>query len=838
MMALVPLARLVSDWIEVTQVMGITSVDRTARGFDWSVWDDNDGLITVQYAFEQNGDAPALQEGDVFFQLDFQQYFNVEDLKRAIDGIPPGSERTYSVLRNDRMVEIPVLFTRYPTFLYPLSEPLWNFAIWGFLLGAFFHLLGLIIAAPLATRSRPARFSLLLVAVSSLWLFGNLLRLLMIEFIGPCPPGSFEDRVFQGLTLVGMVGWIGFPALLLHKVVDDARYTNPARIGLSRFLLYIPPVILALAALLTTFGGSLGPVTLDSLAAPILFYACCYIGVAAALVLALHLVHPETGDEQITRLSKTGSALMLAVALLFGLSVLGIVPIFGIVNDTTAGWLIVGAQLLSVVPVVLVAHASLKHGKIDQVVNRALAYLTILGLIFFLFVGGMTLLDPYLDRLNISRVVAEGLYVLALLFLFERFARMLRRPVASFFATDRQRARQVLARFQEHMPSLLDYESLGNETMQVVGTALQSRSGRFFMRPQGISGPWLSSAYHPEPPFLTERVVLQVWPHLQREGAIWARNPELNESTLPADLARLLTERKAVLAIPVMGDGTALGLLVLGEKKQKRAVYNLEDLDLLRSLCGQLALAIERLNLVERERELVRESAEAQLKALRAQINPHFLFNALNTIVSLIEEHPEDAEAVVEHLAAIFRHILHTGERAFVTVQEEFALVSHYLSIEQARFGDRLTVHQKIDPGLHGVLVPAFAVQTLVENAVKHGLEKRRNGGTLTLTCHPGPSPLNEVEVTDTGIGIAALFEQGEQVISTEAAFFGIGLRNVAARLERLYGRTDLLRMRSDPVTGTTVRLLLPPESPSDAAPGSLALPATPPPSLNVSSLD
>src|SRR5690606_36325602 len=84
LMALVPLARLVADWVEVTQVMGITTVDRTARGFDWAVWGDDDGLITVQFAFERRTDEVQLQAGDVFFQLDYQQYFNVEDLERAI----------------------------------------------------------------------------------------------------------------------------------------------------------------------------------------------------------------------------------------------------------------------------------------------------------------------------------------------------------------------------------------------------------------------------------------------------------------------------------------------------------------------------------------------------------------------------------------------------------------------------------------------------------------------------------------------------------------------------------------------------------------------------------
>jgi LytS/YehU family sensor histidine kinase len=213
---------------------------------------------------------------------------------------------------------------------------------------------------------------------------------------------------------------------------------------------------------------------------------------------------------------------------------------------------------------------------------------------------------------------------------------------------------------------------------------------------------------------------------------------------------------------------------------------------------------------VERERTLIRESAEAQLKALRAQINPHFLFNALNTIVSLIEEHPEDAVEVVEHLSAIFRHILQTSGQPFVAVQDEFALVSHYLSIEQTRFGDRLQIEQHLDPDVQAHPVPAFAVQTLVENAVKHGLEVQRGGGTLRLSAGRRSDELVEIRVADTGVGLPALFDADERVVDTDAAFLGIGLRNVAARLEQLYGRNDLLRMQSAPGAGTTVRLLLP----------------------------
>jgi len=296
----------------------------------------------------------------------------------------------------------------------------------------------------------------------------------------------------------------------------------------------------------------------------------------------------------------------------------------------------------------------------------------------------------------------------------------------------------------------------------------------------------------------------------------------LNESDLPPEDDRLLRRHGVALAVPVAGGETEpAGLLVLGRKAQRRTVYNLEDVAMLRSLCGQLALAAERLALIEREKALVRESAEAQLVALRAQINPHFLFNALNTISALVEEKPRAAEGTVERLAAIFRHILRTGSQPFVPLADEIRLVEDYLAIEQVRFEDNLTVETSWDPALSDLPVPAFALQTLVENAVKHGIERKRGGGTLSLSSERTDDGLARIRVADTGLGIPALFANGDgsTTLTTGATsdaeppdFYGIGLRNVAARLERLYDRSDLLRFTSAPGTGTVAELLIPTE--------------------------
>lgn len=815
--ALIPLGRLVADWVQVNRMLTGTTVEMSARGFDWVVWQENDGIIFASYVLPHG---PAyeggIRENDVFFMLEYQQYFNADDLKRAIEGIEPGATRTYFVQRDGEFIEADVRFTRYPTFLYPLSGTLWTFSVWGFFVAGFIHILGLIIVGPLALRSRKAQFSLLLILTSSLWIFSNLLRLLMVEFVGPpLYVGHAYDLFFQILTVTGLIGWIGFPSLLVHKVVRETFAERSASIGRSRFVIYLPTAVLGLAALLTSVNFDSGPITNDGLVAPILFYACCYLAAAAVLMLLPGRKPAASAAVEKDSISagwnRMGSGVMLVLALLFGLSVLGIVPIFGAVTETIAGWLVVSAQLLSVAPVVLVSHATIQHGKVDQVLSRSLAYVTLSGLIFFAFVGGLSLIDPYLPRIEVSRNVIAGLLGVVLLFVVEWVIRRFRGYGMSILTSERRRMYHSVQHLQEQMRSILDYEALVQRTVDVAGKAFGTRSAVIFLRPLGTAGPWITGTYHPEPPYLTERVVSMLWPYLSNEGQIWARNPELKEAELPDHIEHLLASRGVALIVPVMGKEHPVGIVALGAKKQRRIVYNLEEIDLLRSLTGQVALAVERLKLVEREKSLIRESAEAQLVALRAQINPHFLFNSLNTIVSLIEERPDEAEEVVEHLAAIFRYILHTGSQPFVSMEEEFQLITHYLSIEQSRFGGALTIHQQLDPTLRHHPVPAFAIQTLVENAVKHGIAKRRGGGTLRIECRRGATGEPEVLVSDTGVGISDLFEV-EEGVSSSQPFFGIGLRNIFARLEQLYGRSDLLHLDSVAGRGTTATLRLPDE--------------------------
>ena len=812
-LALLPLARWLVDWFEVTKMLDSPPLQTSSYGYDWVSWQEREGIIYAGYVLPKGPAARAgLQNGDVFLMLDYHQYFNADDLVKAIDGINPGEVHTFTVSRDSEFVNADVQFTRYPTFLYPLSNALWQFSIWGFLLGAFFHIVGLVIVGPLAVRSPKARFSLLLIMVSSIWFFSNLLRLFMVELFGPplAVDGPY-DRLFQAFTLFGLIGWIGFPALLLQKVLKDVDNLGDRPIGPISLIVYLPAIILGLCALFTTFGGSLGPITPQGLVTPILFYACCYVATAAAVVLIAYYICLSETEAYLWEWNRPGSAITIFISLLFALSLIGIVPLFGEATTSLTGWIIVGAQLLSIAPVMLVSHATLRLGKLDRILSRSIVFITFFGIIFFSFAGGFSLIDRYFEGLAGSRNAIAGVFAVFMLIVFERFARRTHNFAANLMASERQNMYRSLSRFQEQMRDIIDFNELARKSVDVVANALSARSAAVFLRAPDSKGAWISSRYHPLPPYLTEQVVNTCSPFLENKVGVWARNSELNESDLPYAQEELLKKFGVVLLVPVLDKDRLIGVLALGQKNRTRAVYNLEEIELLRSFSGNLALAIEHLKLVEREKALIRKNAEAHLVALRAQINPHFLFNALNTIIALIEEQPEEAEATVEDLACIFRYTLQTGNRPFVTLEEEFELIKHYLSIEQKRFGVSLSINIHLNSAFNKHPVPAFSVQTLVENAVKHGLAKKRGGGTLSIFCRNVSDAVIEVAVADDGVGIPSLFDQHEDSTPSQE-FFGLGLQNVSSRLEQLYGRTDLLSFESTPESGTTARLLLPSE--------------------------
>jgi two-component system LytT family sensor kinase len=216
------------------------------------------------------------------------------------------------------------------------------------------------------------------------------------------------------------------------------------------------------------------------------------------------------------------------------------------------------------------------------------------------------------------------------------------------------------------------------------------------------------------------------------------------------------------------------------------------------------ALRLE-LKLEEQKRLLL----EARLDALQRQINPHFLFNTLNSIASLVRIKPELAREMTVKLANILRALLRDHD-SHVPLSQELKFTDDYLDIEVVRFGtDKLRVEKDIDPRTLDVLVPSILLQPLIENSIKHGLEPRIQGGTVTVRSRlQGNRVL--IEVADDGVGI-----QGRPGSALPRTGAGIGMNNVRERLEVLYGREARFTVVSNPGRGTLVSIEIPAKVPN-----------------------
>ena len=208
-----------------------------------------------------------------------------------------------------------------------------------------------------------------------------------------------------------------------------------------------------------------------------------------------------------------------------------------------------------------------------------------------------------------------------------------------------------------------------------------------------------------------------------------------------------------------------------------------------------------------RAAEIEARLGEARLQLLRAQLRPHFLFNALNAISELVHEDPDSADRMIGRLSELLRATLRTADRQTVALDDELDLVGHYLFIQQARFGDRLSIRIDVPSGCRRAMVPHLILQPLVENAIQHGLAPRAAGGTIQITAAAQGGTLR-ITVADDGVGMPASMPPE-----------GIGLGNTRARLNSIYGDAASLKLAARAGGGTTVTMTIPfSELPADDA--------------------
>jgi two-component system LytT family sensor kinase len=255
--------------------------------------------------------------------------------------------------------------------------------------------------------------------------------------------------------------------------------------------------------------------------------------------------------------------------------------------------------------------------------------------------------------------------------------------------------------------------------------------------------------------------------------------------------------RSAVLA-PLVAQGKRIGTLIAFYKSTGRPSHH--ELRVVQEAASLVSAQVE-LSLVAAQEERL---AQAELRALRAQISPHFIYNALAAVAGDIHARPEEARDLLIDFAEFTRYLFRDG-RSYVTLGEEIEHVERYLRLEQARFRHSLNVTIDVPESTHGTVVPAMSVQPLVENAVRYGVERGAGSGQVTIRAQIVGGDA-ELRVIDDGVGIEP--ERLEAVLV--GAGGGIGVSNVDARLRATFGERYALRIESDLGEGTIAVMRVP----------------------------
>lgn len=215
---------------------------------------------------------------------------------------------------------------------------------------------------------------------------------------------------------------------------------------------------------------------------------------------------------------------------------------------------------------------------------------------------------------------------------------------------------------------------------------------------------------------------------------------------------------------------------------------------------GILAVS-QALNYFRKYQEREFRLAQAQLQVLKMQLNPHFLFNALNAISELVYEEPESADRTITQLSDLLRLSLRGGQAQEVSLKDELDFLQKYIEIQRSLLRERLAVRMEVEPAALDARVPNMILQPLVENAIRHGIAPREDGGSIEISAQRVNGMLR-LSVRDTGLGLNENWEANGHK--------GIGLANTRSRLRHLYGESHRFELRKTPNGGLTVNLMIP----------------------------
>ena len=751
-------------------------------GNDWVNWANSDeGVVvtSVHPLIKGNSilEGQYLETGDILRKIDYEDIYDAEVVDNIVANAPPGKlllfqvDRSTSLTGENNWESLLIETGVDPKFDFTDTHSLWSIFPWILILGSFLSLISMLIIYPIIRSRLKTTWPLFAVISLSFLVFLSLLArhlnlLISTDFISTEVESAFLV-VFLSLVLV-------------HGVV--AVYS---RIKVKWMKLLVIPGLIAggyffFQAQETLYGN--GEPLLSNLFEPFTLH---FILSAVMAVLLLSVIEKWRGRSLIDQLFHLLSLAFVGSLLAFYTLAPSAGSVYLVHDNALPEWPMLLSFGAIQIPMISATASQLKFGRVSVVLTSSIQYLLFAGiaiLLYYLLHSALITLGfqfKYQAYLEISALL------LVLLF-FRFFYKANEGRLRKYFVLAQQERRNRIDRFAARIPQYSSSQRLLDDLVEALSDYFSAQKVVVWMKDEPGAG---------GSPKMDDETLESIYAPLQMADLFWARNRQMVVADIPLAIETPLQASQFDFANPITVNDDIYGLLLISRKN--RGVYNLEDLEIISRIVQQTQLTLGVLHLLEREKLLMQKNYEANLTALRSQINPHFLFNTLNTISALIHDAPDDAEVAVEKLAFIFRYTLKTSSRNFVTLREEMSLVRTYLEIEQIRFGERLELKYELPEKMLEVELPAFVVQTIVENAIKHGIAKIMGKGKVLIEAYEKDGFM-ECAIEDNGPGI----DHSKITSST-------GLNNITTRLEQIYETKNLLYFENTG-NGTRVTIKIP----------------------------
>ncbi len=749
-------------------------------GNDWVVWDDTDEGVVVRSIHPLIKGNPLLYDhffrpGDILRRIEFdapEDVYRAEMVRELARHTAPGTvvlywvDRPGSVQPGGGWRSLLIEHSFRPSFTFVESHTLWYFLPWLLMAGNFIALITILIILPIVRKAIKESWPMLMVVLMSFLVF----LAMGLHHLNLLVNNSYSDaQLEQGFT------WAMTLLIPLYGIA-----TVLARMNAKLRWLILPFLIVVGLSSALFWQLIYGPSYFLFANATQQYVQVLFTSMVLTMLL-LSIFQMWTGR---SRIDKVFHILALLYTGPLFLIYLGNLLQWGIVPSATetTDLLCYGAIFI---PLINAAAAQLKFGRVSLVLTMTLQYVVLSALVLLLYFLLHLSLDSFGLRIKYQSYLELAL-VIVVVFALRAIYKGYEPRVRRYFILAQQSRRDKMDRF---IGSISQYPS-SQKLLEDLVKALREYFGTSVVGIRIKGDPDSGNSID-----LEEDEFENVYRYLKQNGVLWARNRQITQHQFPAAVEATMQPLPFGLAAQITINEQIYGMIMIGRKR--RGVFNIDDQELLQRIIQQTRLTLGVLHLLEREKLLMQKNYEANLTALRSQINPHFLFNTLNTISALIHDEPDDAEVAVEKLAFIFRYTLKNSDKASVTLKEEMSLVKTYLEIEQIRFGERLQLDFDVDEKLLDATLPAFVVQTVVENCIKHGIAKIIAKGKVSIKI-AADGDMVRCEIEDNGPGI-----------DLKRIHASTGLSNAHTRMSQIYRRDDLLKFENTG-HGTKVTVLLP----------------------------